>query len=246
MGCEFWPGKILARSKVLPLCPFSNSTAQARLVRCVWIASKTQMTRLHRGQELYRRALAIVVAAVALASTSCGSPDAVASNPTPGPVTADSVRMAFSNSTMKNAHFRLHGTFIVKRNYFPLTGDGVLQLAPREAVAMTFRIQTYSTLGVVKFQVVTVGGRAYMRVGSGRWTSKPSTGSMVTMTSYVGEEIMSGIAVWHVRAVSGRDTNDIWIREADAYIVQLVDVSTSGTLTMNFDTYNKSRPIAKP
>jgi len=154
--------------------------------------------------------------------------------------------MAFSNSTMKNAHFRLHGTFIVKRNYFPLTGDGVLQLAPREAVAMTFRIQTYSSQGVLKFQIVTVGGRAYLRVGSGRWTSKPSTGSMVTITSYVGEEIMSGTAVWHVRSVSGGDTNDIWIREADAYIVQLVDVSTSGTMTMDFDSYNKSRAIAKP
>jgi hypothetical protein len=46
--------------------------------------------------------------------------------------------------------------------------------------------------------------------------------------------------------VSGSDTNDIWIREADAYIVQLVDVSPSGTMTMDFDTYNKSRAIAKP
>jgi hypothetical protein len=153
---------------------------------------------------------------------------------------------AFDSSTMKNAHFRLHGTFIVKRNYFPLTGDGVLQLAPREAVAMTFRIQTYSSQGVLKFQVVTIGGRAYLRVGSGRWTSKPSTGSMVTITSYVGEEIMSGTAVWHVRSVSVGDTNDIWIREADAYIVQLVDVGTSGTMTMDFDSYNKSRAIAKP
>jgi hypothetical protein len=68
----------------------------------------------------------------------------------------------------------------------------------------------------------------------------------VTITSYVGEEIISGNAVWHVRSVSGSDTNDIWIREADAYIVQLVDVSPCGTMTMDFDTYNKSRAIAKP
>jgi hypothetical protein len=69
---------------------------------------------------------------------------------------------------------------------------------------------------------------------------------MVTITTYVGEAIISGNAAWHVRSVSGSDTNDIWIREADAYIVQLVDVSPSGTMTMDFDTYNKSRAIAKP
>jgi len=197
-------------------------------------------------RERYRRILAAGGFFVTLATTACGSDVAATPGPTPASVTADTVRAAFDSSTMKNAHFRLHGTFIVKRNYFPLTGDGVLQLAPREAVAMTFRIQTYSSQGLLKFQVVTVGGRAYLRVGSGRWTSKPSTGSMVTITSFVGEEIMSGTAVWHVRSVSGGDTNDIWIRETDAYIVQLVDVSTSGTMTMDFDSYNKSRAIAKP
>ena len=206
----------------------------------------TPMRRLKAFSELYRRLLVLVGAGLVLATTACGSDVAGTAGPAPTPVTADTVRAAFDSSTMKNAHFRLHGTFIVKRNYFPLTGDGVLQLAPREAVAMTFRIQTYSSQGLLKFQVVTVGGKAYLRVGSGRWTSKPSTGSMVTITSYVGGEIMSGTAVWHVRSVSGGDTNDIWIRETDAYIVQLVDVGTSGTMTMDFDSYNKSRAIAKP
>jgi hypothetical protein len=194
----------------------------------------------------YRRILTTAGVVIALATAACGSDVGGTAGPTPTPVTADTVRAAFDSSTMKNAHFRLHGTFIVKRNYFPLTGDGVFQLAPREAVSMTFRIQTYSSQGAIKFQVVTIGGRAYLRVGSGRWTSKPSTGSMVTITTYVGEEIISGSAVWHVRSVSGSDTDDIWIREADAYIVQLVDISPSGTMTMDFDTYNKSRAIAKP
>jgi hypothetical protein len=204
------------------------------------------MRRTKPKLQWFRRTTATAGVAVLLATAACGSDVAGTPGPTTTPVTADTVRAAFDSSTMKNAHFRLHGTFIVKRNYFPLTGDGVLQLAPREAVAMTFQIQTYSSQGVLKFQVVTIGGRAYLRVGSGRWTSKPSTGSMVTITSYVGEEIMSGTAVWHVRSVSVGDTNDIWIREADAYIVQLVDVGTSGTMTMDFDSYNKSRAIAKP
>jgi hypothetical protein len=190
--------------------------------------------------------LALAGIVMMLAAAGCGSDVAGTPGPTPTPVTADTIRAAFDSSTMKNAHFRMHGTFIVKRNYFPLTGDGVFQLAPREALAMTFRVQTYSSLGALKFQEVTVGGRAYMRVGTGRWTSKPASGSMLTMTSYIGEEIMSGTAVWHVRSTSGGDTDDIWIREADAYIVQLAVASTSGTVTMEFDTYNKSRAIAKP
>jgi hypothetical protein len=204
------------------------------------------MTRPHHLGRRCRRILTAAGFVMAFATAACGSDVAGTAGPTPTPVTADTVRAAFDSSTMKNAHFKLHGTFIVKRNYFPLTGDGVFQLAPREAVSMTFRIQTYSSQGLVKFQVVTIGGRAYLRVGSGRWTSKPSTGSMVTITTYVGEEIITGNAVWHVRSVSGSDTNDIWIREADAYIVQLVDVSPSGTMTMDFDSYNKSREIAKP
>lgn len=204
------------------------------------------MERTHQAGERCARILALAGIVMTMATAACGADAAGTAGPTPTPVTADTVRAAFDSSTMKNAHFKLHGTFIVKRNYFPLTGDGVFQLAPREAVSMTFRIQTYSSQGLLKFQVVTIGGRAYLRVGSGRWTSKPSTGSMVTITTYVGEEIISGNAVWHVRSVSGSDTNDIWIREADAYIVQLVDVSPSGTMTMDFDTYNKSRAIAKP
>jgi hypothetical protein len=204
------------------------------------------MDRTHHTRDRCARLLALAGTVMTLTATACGSDVAGTAGPTPIPVTADTVRAAFDSSTMKNAHFKLHGTFIVKRNYFPLTGDGVFQLAPREAVSMTFRIQTYSSQGLLKFQVVTIGGRAYLRVGSGHWTSKPSTGSMVTITTYVGEEIISGNAVWHVRSVSGSDTNDIWIREADAYIVQLVDVSPSGTMTMDFDTYNKSRAIAKP
>ena len=83
----------------------------------------------------------MIGAGLVLAIVACGTDVAGTPGPTPTPVTADTVRAAFDSSTMKNAHFRLHGTFIVKRNYFPLTGDGVLQLAPREAVAMTFRIQ---------------------------------------------------------------------------------------------------------
>jgi hypothetical protein len=204
------------------------------------------MRRLKHVPARYRWTLATVGVGLVLATTACGTADAGTPGPTPTPVTADTVSAAFDSSTMKNAHFRLHGTFIVKRNYFLMTGDGVLQRVPREALAMTFLVQTYSSLGLLKFQVVTVGGRAYMRVGSGRWTSKPSTGSMMTITSYVGEEIMSGTAVWHVRSASGGDTNDIWIREADAYIVQITVASKSGNLTMDFDSYNKSRAIAKP
>src|SRR6267378_1733813 len=103
------------------------------------------MTGPRRGQELYRRSLAVAGAVVALASASCGSPAAVASNPTPGPVSADSIRAAFSSSTMDNAHFRLHGTAIRNRTYYPVIGDGVLQMRPTEALVVTSYLQTYTT-----------------------------------------------------------------------------------------------------
>jgi hypothetical protein len=204
------------------------------------------MTRPHRGQELYRRALAIVVAAVALASTSCGSPVAVASNPTPGPVTADSVRMAFSNSTMDNAHFRLRGTLVKNRTYYPFTGDGVYQLRPVEALFMNVNLQTYSGHGATRIQDVTINGRLYTRTGSGKWTSAPTTISPTAVTSYVGEEIMDGKAVWHARSEAGRTTYDLWIRESDSYIVQIKYGGVSSTFTMNFDSYNTSREIVTP
>jgi hypothetical protein len=200
------------------------------------------MKRTHR----IGRLLALAGIVMTLTAAACGSDVPGTAGPTPTPVTADTVRAAFDSSTMKNAHFKLHGTLIIKRNYFPVTGDGVLQLLPREALSMTFRVQTYSSLGVLKAQEVTIGGRMYTRFGSGAWTSKPTTSSPTAIATYVGEEIMSAIAVWHVRSTSTADTTDMWIRESDGYIVQLVDASKSGTLTMEFDTYNKSRAIAKP
>jgi hypothetical protein len=204
------------------------------------------MTRPKHSLQRYRWTLAAAGAFLVLATAACGSADAGTPGPTPITVTADTIRTAFDSSTMKNAHFTLHGTFIVKRNYFPVTGDGVLQLAPREALAMTLRVQTYSSLGVLKIQDVTIGGRLYTRLGTGRWTSKPTTDTVTTITSYVGEEIISGTAVWHVRASDNGGTYDMWIRESDAYVVQLTVTSKSGNLTMNFDSYNKSRAIAKP
>ena len=204
------------------------------------------MTQPHRGQELYRRALAITGAVVALASTSCGSPVAVASNPTPGPVTADSVRTAFSNSTMDNAHFKLHGTLIKNRTYYPVTGDGVLQLRPVEALVKNVYLQEYNGRPPTRIQEVTIDGRLYSRVGAGKWTSKPTTVSPIALTTYVGEEIMDGAAVWHARSQASRTTYDLWIRETDAYIVQIKYAGVSGTFTMNFDSYNKSREVGTP
>jgi hypothetical protein len=204
------------------------------------------MTRQHRGQELYRRTLAVTGAVMALAAASCGSPVAVASNPTPGPVTADSVRMAFSNSTMDNAHFKMHGTLIKDRTYYPVTGDGVLQMRPVEALVMNVSLTTYSGRGATTIREVTIDGRLFTKVGSGKWTSKPTVVSPTAVTSYIGEEIMDGKAVWHARSEAPRTTYDLWIRESDAYIVQIKYAGVSGTFTMVFDTYNKSREVGTP
>jgi hypothetical protein len=62
----------------------------------------------------------------------------------------------------------------------------------------------------------------------------------------VGEEIIGTDAVWHARSTSGSSTFDIWIRETDGYPVQLAYASTSGKLTMNFNTFNKGPLVTAP
>ena len=147
---------------------------------------------------------------------------------------------------MDNAHFTFHGTLIKSRTYYPVSGDGVLQLRPVEALVMIVYLQTYSSHGTTKIQEVTINGRLFTRVNTGKWTSKPTTVSPTTITSYVGEEIINGAAVWHARTEATRTTYDLWIRESDGYIVQAKYAGVSGTYTMTFDSYNKSREIAAP
>lgn len=197
-------------------------------------------------QGFYRRTLATAGALVALATIACGSSVYGTPGPASNTVTADSVRAAFDKTNMKSAHFKLHGTLIKKPGYYPVTGDGVLQLRPREGLQMTLRVQTYSSQGVLRIQEVIIGGRIYTRAGTGRWTSKRSSDSLTTVTSYVGDEIIAGTSVWHARSTSGSYVNDIWIRESDGYIVKLDYTSASGNFTMTFDSYNKSPVINVP
>jgi hypothetical protein len=204
------------------------------------------MRQPHNLRERCRRTLATGGALVALAITACGSSVADTPGPTPTPITADSVRLAFDNSTMKSAHFKVKGTLIVKGNYLPVTGDGVVQLRPREAFKTNLSVQTYTSLGVLKIQEVTIGGRDYTRLGTGHWTSKPSTTSPTTLTSYVGEEIMNGTPVWHARSAAAASTYDVWVRESDGYMVKLSLAQATGNLSMTFDSYNKSPVIVKP
>jgi hypothetical protein len=204
------------------------------------------MSQTQNMRERYRRTLATAGAVVALATAACGSAVAGSSGPANTPVTTDSVRAAVDHSTMKSAHFKVHGTMIVKRNYLPVTGDGVIQITPREAFRMNLSVQTYTSAGVLKFQAVTIGGRDYTRLGTGAWTSKPSKNSPTKFTSYMGEEILAGTSVWHARAATAGSTFDIWVRESDGYVVQLLFSSTTGDFTMAFDSYNKSPVITKP
>jgi hypothetical protein len=232
--------------KVWPPSAFSELSRPATAGSVCLDKTKTQMTRPRGGQELYRRALAVAGALVALASTACGSPAAGASSTTAGPVTADSIRSAFQNSTMDNAHFTLHGTVIKNRTYYPITGDGVLQLRPVEALALNVNLQTYIGRGTAKMQELIIDGKIYTRNGTAKWTAQPTTLSPTAITSYEGEEIMSGVAVWHARTTITRTTYDLWIRESDSYILQIKYAGVAGTYTMTFDSYNKSREIAAP
>jgi hypothetical protein len=200
---------------------------------------------------VYRRVLAIVAILVAIATAGCGLPAARANSNTPAytpaaDVTADTVRAAFDNSTLQNGHFKLHGTIIKNKVYFPVTGDGVYQLRPREALLMNLSINTFSSQGVVKMTWVVIGTRIYMRVGTGKWSSKRESASPSAPTLYLGEEIMGTQGVWHAQSKAGSSQYDIWIRETDGYPVQIQYLSTGGKLVMNFNSYNKSPVINVP
>jgi hypothetical protein len=119
-------------------------------------------------------------------------------------------------------------------------------MRPQQALLMNLNVQTFSSLGILKIQEIAIGTKLWMRTGKGKWTVKRETASPTTPSDYVGEEIMSGVAVWHARSTSGSSQYDIWIRESDGYPVQLEYASTSGKLTMNFNIFNKSPKIIPP
>ena len=167
--------------------------------------------------------------------------------PSPSPVTADSVRAAVDNSTMQNAHFRATGTVGVNGNHYPVTGDGVLQKSPSFALKLDLTVQGNSGATLVVHEVF-VGGKDYVRVGNGKWTSTPdsSTSSPTAPTKYVGEETIGGTLTWHAQSVGSGNTYDIWVRETDGYIMYLQYTTTSSALTMTFDTFNQSPVITAP
>jgi hypothetical protein len=199
-------------------------------------------------RESYQRILATAGFVVVLATTACGVPaaGAVQSSPTPGPVTVDSIAAAFGNSLMDNGHFKMHGTFIRNRVYYPVTGDGVLQMRPQQALEMNLSIQTFSSQGILKIQEIAIGTRLYIRIGKGKWGQRRESASPTAPSTYLGEQIISGVAYWHTRSSSGSSSFELWIRETDGYPFQLQYASTSGTLIMNFNSYNKSPVIVAP
>ena len=111
---------------------------------------------------------------------------------------------------------------------------------------MNLSVQTFSSLGVLKIQEISVGTRLFIRAGTGKWGQKRETASAISFDTYIGEDIISGVGYWHTRSAVGSSFFDLWIDETNGYPVQLVYASTSGTLTMNFNSYNKSPLINVP
>ena len=199
---------------------------------------------------MVRRALVTAALGLLALTTACGGA-LFGSVPSPSPVTADSVRAAFDNSTMTNAHFLVTGTLGVQDTHYPVTGEGVLQKSPEFALKMDLTVQGNYGATLVIHEVV-VGGRDYTRVGNGKWTSTPetSTTSPTTPTKYVGEETIGGTLTWHAQsaeeATGGGTTYDIWVRETDGYIVYLQYTTPTSAFTMHFDTYNTSPAVTAP
>jgi hypothetical protein len=195
---------------------------------------------------MVRRTLVIAALGATLMVSGC-SAVASSSDPTPTPVTAAKVRAAVNNSTLQNAHFVVQGRFQVGVNHDPITGDGTLQRTPKEAFALNLDVQTSST-GHLLIHEVSIGGRDYSRVGNGKWTSKPSTStaSPTAPTTYVGEEFVAGVMTWHARSTDATEIYDIWVREADGYLVLLTLNQANNFISMSFDGYNNSPVITAP
>lgn len=196
---------------------------------------------------MFRRALVSAACGLAGLSTACGGV-LFGSVPSPSPVTAQTVSAAVDNSTMKNAHFRVTGKFIVQGQYVSVDGDGILQKSPASAIEMTLTVQAVAGGNPLVVQEISADGRDYSRVNGGKWSSSPETGnsSPTTPDEYVGEETIAGTLTWHARSTSSGKTYDIWVRESDGYIAYLQFTDPSSVLTMTFDTYNQSPLITAP
>jgi hypothetical protein len=196
---------------------------------------------------MVRRALVPAAFGVLCLTSACGGAF-FANVPSPSPVTAATVRDAVDNSTMLNAHFRATGTLGIQGNHYPITGDGVLQKSPSTALSLNLTVQANARSGNLTVQEVVIGGRIYIRTGSGKWTSSPenSTLSPTAPTTYVGEEPIGGTMTWHASTTDKGSTYDIWVRETDGYIVYIQFTDPASALTMSFDTYNTSPVITAP
>ena len=195
---------------------------------------------------MVRRCVVIAAFTVIATTSACGGA-LFGSVPSPTPVTADSVRSAVDNSTMKNAHFRVTGTFNVNAQHLSVSGDGVLQKSPASAIEMTLTVDGAPGGRTLVIQEISVGGRDYSRVGSGKWTSTPESATSPTVPdTYVGEETIAGTLTWHARSSASGKTYDIWVRESDGYIAYLQFTDPSSVLTMNFDSYNQSPAVTAP
>jgi len=196
---------------------------------------------------MVRRALETAPLGLLALTAACGGAF-FADVPSPSPVTASTVRAAVDNSDMKNAHFLATGTLGIQGNHYQITGDGVLEKSPTNALSLNLTVQTNTRAGNLTVQEVVIGGRTYTRTGNGKWTSVPDTSTIspTAPTTYVGEEVIGGTMTWHASTAENGSTYDIWVRETDGYIVYLQFTDPKSALTMHFDTYNQSPLITVP
>ena len=183
--------------------------------------------------------------ALALTGVGCGSPPTSNS----GPPTAASVSKALKNSTMKNGHFTVQGTFANGANRYTATGDGTIQMKPSYALQLNLQVPTGTFLGTIGVDEIVVNGTQYTRTGTGGWTYQPDTsnGSALSPDKYVGEETLNGTKVWHVQSQNGNSTYDLWVQESNGYLKKLAIATTDGTtFTMSLDSYNTATKIVAP
>jgi len=179
-----------------------------------------------------------------LAATACSTSSTAISG---GPPTAPSVANAIQHSSMKNAHFTVHGSLASGASRLAATGDGTIQIKPTFALHINFQIQT--TLGTTGLEVIVVDNTEYSRTGTGGWTSQPdlSAASLTTPDKYIGVDTLSGSKAWHVQWQGQPGTYDDWVRESDGYLMKVTYAAAAGsTYTFTFDSYNTGTIIVAP
>lgn len=167
-----------------------------------------------------------------------------------GPPSAKDIAAKPANSSMKDGHFKVEGTYASGATRMSVSGEGVMVLRPKLAIQTNIQLETGTILGRVGADIVQVDGKRYLRIGNGEWQESDDTATSSDAKrsySYKGEDQVGGDKAWHIQSVESDTTLDEWVRESDGYLLKYVSTESSGSvLTLVFDKFNTGAKVEAP